>query len=123
MNKKKILPYSADHIRARRSGLVTARREIVVVVDRWSKFSGLERVVLPPGEHPEEYHGDFLRSIGAVVAWRSDMTTGARIREVSRAILAANPRYLLLLDCKPDATDKRRLFWVKSERRGVEANP
>lgn len=77
------------------------------------------RVTVPSDADPEELRFDFLRDLAVLVAHRRSRTAPARLRALLRALLAANPRALIVLDREAEPP---KLWHVKSIARGVEVN-
>ena len=114
-------PYARDIAAARREGMVPARQEVVVLLDRWRGFDCCERVVIPHGERVESFEFGFLARIGALIAWDSSVTPIARLNDLARAILRANPCRCIAIDL---ATDRRApAVFFKTVANGVEIEP
>lgn len=114
-------PYGRDIAEARRKGLVPARHEVVVLLDRWRGFGWAERVVVPPGEPVESFEFWFLGGIDALVAWDSTVTAIARLNDLARVILRTNPRRCIAIDLAPDRRTPAVFF--KTAANGVEIQP
>lgn len=116
--------YAKELAAARKAGHVPARGEVIVALDgwEWGKSQGsFARCLIAPDRKIEEVDFRFLAGLDVLVAWSSRVTDGARLMAIARALLAIEPRRLLLLDMKPDA--RRSVQWVKSVSHGVEIWP
>lgn len=113
--------YSKELAAARRAGKVPARYEVIVALDvwAWGKPQGaMARCLVGPDRVIDEIDFGFLAGLDVLVAWSSAVTAGSRMMELARALLAIQPRRLLLLDMNPDTAHP--VQWLKSVSHGVE---
>lgn len=115
--------YAKEIADARKAGMVPASSEIIVCLDvwLWAKPRGmLTRCLVPKDRKIEETDFWFLAGLDVLVMWSSAVSDTERIRALTKALLAIEPRRLLLFDMAT-ATDPD-LAWqfIKSVERGVE---
>jgi hypothetical protein len=117
--------YAREIADARKAGMVPASGEVIVALDLWrlGKQPGgsLARCLVPEDRKIEELDFWFLAGLDVLVAWSSAVTAGSRVMALAKALLAIDPRRLLLIDVV--AEPGRACQWIKSVERGIEVQP
>lgn len=103
-SRQKLPAFGREILELRRRGLVPANERgvaepVYVLVDTWDLAKHRRyRVVVPKEAEPADLEFAFVAGIDVFVIWRMSSTSNARRDAVLRALVAAAPRFLFVID-------------------------